>query len=85
MPGVRTLISVPAGVARMPLPSFLAYSALGTAVWTAALAGAGYLLESRYELVSAWVNPVSNVVVAALVLAYLWRVATFGRRSSSGG
>ena len=83
VPGVRTLISVPAGVARMPLPRFLAWSALGTVIWTAALAGAGFLLEGRYELVSHWVNPVSNLVVAGLAAAYLWRVATFGRRRAA--
>ena len=81
VPGVRTLISVPAGVAGMRLAPFLLYSTIGTLAWTSLLAGAGYLLESRYELVSQWLNPVSNVVVGALVAWYLYRVATFGRRT----
>jgi membrane protein DedA with SNARE-associated domain len=85
VPGVRMLISVPAGVARMPLPRFLAWSAAGTVIWTAALAGAGFLLEGRYELVGHWVNPVSNVVVVGLVALYIWRVATFGRRRAARG
>lgn len=83
VPGVRTLISVPAGVSRMPLGPFLAYSATGTAIWTALLAGAGYLLESQYELVAEWLNPISNVVIGALVAIYLWRVATYGRRANT--
>lgn len=74
VPTVRTLISVPAGIARMFLPRFLLFSGLGTAVWCAALAGAGYLLGDSYDRVSAWLNPVSTAVVAALVAAYLWRV-----------
>ena len=49
VPTVRTLISVPAGIARMPLPRFLAWSSLGTSLWTALLAGAGYLLRSQYR------------------------------------
>ncbi|HYF55291.1 MAG TPA: DedA family protein [Salinarimonas sp.] len=77
VPGVRTLISVPAGVARMGLPSFLLYSSLGTLLWTALLAGAGYLLESGYETVSAYLDPVSNVVVGVIVVVYLYRVVTW--------
>ncbi|KAA2234954.1 DedA family protein [Salinarimonas soli] len=77
VPGVRTLISVPAGIVAMPLPAFLLWSGLGTFVWTALLAGAGYLLQSQYETVSAWLGPVSNVIVGAIVLYYLYRVVTF--------
>jgi membrane protein DedA with SNARE-associated domain len=77
VPGVRTLISVPAGIVRMPLGTFLIWSALGTLAWTAALAGAGYLLESRYDVVAGWIGPVSNVILCAAVLWYLYRVVTF--------
>ncbi|WP_027132606.1 DedA family protein [Geminicoccus roseus] len=82
VPAVRTLISVPAGIARMPLGWFLLYSTVGTGVWTALLAGAGYVLGSQYELVQGWLNPVSNVVAAGLVLIYVYRVTTFGRRGA---
>lgn len=77
VPGVRTLISVPAGITGMPVPRFLAWTALGTAVWTALLAGAGYLLQSQYGLVSAWVNPTSNVIVGLIAVGYVYRVVTF--------
>jgi membrane protein DedA with SNARE-associated domain len=77
VPAVRTLISVPAGVAGMTLPVFLAWTSVGTALWTTFLAGLGYLLEGGYQQVANWVNPVSNVIVAALVLLYLYRVVTF--------
>jgi membrane protein DedA with SNARE-associated domain len=80
VPGVRTLISVPAGIVGMPLPSFLLWTGIGTVVWTALLAGAGYLLESQYEAVSAWLGPVSNVIVGAIVVFYLYRVVTFRPR-----
>ncbi len=82
VPAVRTLISVPAGITAMSLPRFLFWTGLGTAAWTALLAGLGYALESQYAVVADYVNPVSNVVVALLVAGYAWRVATFGRRSS---
>lgn len=77
VPAVRTLISVPAGIIRMPRPVFLVWTALGTASWTALLAGAGYLLQSRYALISDYLNPVSNVIVGLIVLWHAYRVATF--------
>jgi membrane protein DedA with SNARE-associated domain len=77
VPTVRTLISVPAGVNGVPIPTFLFWSSLGTALWTALLAGAGYLLQEEYGRVSGWLNPVSNVIVAALALWYVYRVVRF--------
>ena len=80
IPAVRTLISVPAGIAGMPLGSFLLYSAAGTILWTALLATAGYLLESQYDKVAHWMNPISNVVIGLFVLGYLYRVVRFRQR-----
>lgn len=74
VPAVRTLVSVPAGVSDMPLGRFVMLSAAGTSLWTAGLTLGGYLLEGGYEAVSAWINPISNAVVAGLALWYLWRV-----------
>lgn len=74
VPTVRTLISVPAGLSEMPFASFFLYTAAGSAVWIAILAGAGYLLEDNYERVERWVNPVSTLVVVAIVALYLYRV-----------
>src|SRR5690606_6634041 len=83
-PGVRTLISVPAGVAAMPASAFLAWTLAGTMLWTALLAGAGYLLNSQYDRVERWTNPVANVVFAAAVGIYLYRIATWGRCRAGG-
>lgn len=77
IPTVRTLISVPAGLARMPATPFLIYSAIGSLIWTSALTLAGYLLESGYEQVEHLLNPVSTAVVIGLVAFYLWRVVTY--------
>ena len=81
IPTVRTLISVPAGIARMSLIVFLAWSTLGTLIWTTFLTFAGYLLESQYERVAQWMDPVTKIVVAILVFTYLYRVVTYGRRA----
>lgn len=76
---LRTLISIPAGVARMPLGRFLMLTALGSAVWTGLLGIAGYLLEGQYARVEAWVNPASTLVVALLALWYIVRLVQFRR------
>jgi membrane protein DedA with SNARE-associated domain len=76
VPTVRTLISVPAGLAHMPLGPFLAWSSVGTFTWTALLAGAGYLLEGHYGQVASYLDPVSKAVLALIVLTYLYRLVT---------
>lgn len=82
VPAIRTLISVPAGLARMHFGEFLLYSTIGSLIWTSLLTGAGYLLESQYARVAEYVDPVSTAVLAALVLWYLYRLVTF--RTSHG-
>ncbi len=74
VPAVRTLVSVPAGVARMPLPRFLLFTALGSLVWSGALAAAGHALGGDHERVSRWLGPVTNAVVAVIALVYVVRV-----------
>jgi membrane protein DedA with SNARE-associated domain len=82
IPAVRTLISVPAGVAGMTLLPFLAYSTLGTALWTTLLTTAGYLLEEQNRQVGEYLNPLSNVILGLIALGYLYRVVAFRRRQS---
>lgn len=77
VPAVRTLISVPAGIAGMGLWKFLLYSSLGTVIWTTALAGAGYFLGERYNEVAHWLNPVSTVIILGVVAWYFYRLVTF--------
>ena len=77
IPTVRTLISVPAGIARMPLGMFLIYSFIGSFIWTALLASLGFMLESQHERVADYLNPVSDFIVILIIGAYLYRVVTF--------
>ena len=77
MPIIRTLISVPAGLARMPLPLFLAASTAGALLWNTALTLAGYLLHEHYELVEVVLDPLTFIVLGAVALLYLFRVITW--------
>ncbi|MGB3555750.1 MAG: DedA family protein [Jannaschia sp.] len=74
LPGLRTLISVPAGVTRMPLPTFLFFTTLGSLVWIGGLAVLGYALRSEYDRVAGWIDPASWTILAAIMLGYLYRV-----------
>lgn len=76
VPGLRSLISFPAGVARMNLAVFLAFTTLGAALWTALLAGLGYGLGRSFRQVDQWLDPFSWVVVGTIGVLYVWRVAT---------
>lgn len=76
-PVVRTLISVPAGVARMPWWRFLGYTAAGSLLWTLLLTTGGLVLEANYHRVADVIDPLSTLVVAAIVLVYLYRVVTW--------
>jgi len=82
VPAVRTLISVPAGIAAMSLPRYLAYSAIGSLIWSCLLAGAGYLLEAQYDTVARYLDPVSKAIVGFLTATYLYRLATYKKESA---
>ena len=74
VPAVRSLISIPAGIARMNLAIFLIYTSVGTALWTALLAFLGYYLGSNFGRVGEYVDRISWLVIAAIVLIYIVRV-----------
>lgn len=74
IPTIRTLISIPAGIERMPQGQFLFFTAIGSFIWSGGLAVAGYLMENRYEVVEEWLDPVSTAVVVTVVVIYVWRV-----------
>jgi membrane protein DedA with SNARE-associated domain len=82
VPGVRTLISLPAGISKMPMVPFLLYSTLGTLLWVSLLTYAGYVLGDNYEVVEVYLGPVSKIVVATLLLGFIiWIVKRNLRRS----
>ena len=73
MPGVRTFVSLPAGFSAMPIGPFLLYSALGTAMWTAALAYAGVLLQANFTAVGDYLNVVTSVLLGVLAIMLVRR------------
>src|SRR5437763_11569756 len=74
LPVVRTFISLPAGVAEMPLGTFTLYTVAGCLPWTFALAGAGYAVGSQWQTVDKFFKPISSVVAALIVVGIAWWV-----------
>lgn len=75
VPGVRTLISIPAGISQMPLLPFVLYSTLGTLIWVGLLTYAGLALGQNYELIEHYLDPVSKIVLVILILVFIgWLV-----------
>lgn len=81
IPGIRSLISIPAGIAKMNIASFVSCTALGAALWTGLLAFAGYILGAEFEKVGEYLNPASYLVLAAILVIYVKRVLTGNRKS----
>lgn len=81
VPLIRSVVSVPAGIARMPLGRFCLYTALGAGVWNAIFIYAGSVAGENYERIEGYVKPVSYVVLAVLlVLAVALVVRTIRRK-----
>jgi membrane protein DedA with SNARE-associated domain len=77
VPGLRAVVSIPAGTARMPLWRFTVLTAIGSLVWNAGLIGIGMALAARWAEVATVVAPASVYALAALAVAlpvaWLWR------------
>ena len=76
LPLVRTFIALPAGVARMPLAKFVAYTFIGSFIWCWALAWIGLRLGAHWDTLGPWFHRFDAVIVVLVVLSlawYLWR------------
>ncbi|MFI7643208.1 DedA family protein [Nonomuraea sp. NPDC049400] len=71
IPLFRSLISIPAGVERMPLVTFTLLTGAGSLIWNTIFVMAGYLLGDNWSVVETYVGIGSKVVIAVVVLAVL--------------
>ena len=74
MPAFRTMVSLPAGMARMPQGRFLLCTAAGAAIWNTVLAGAGYYLGANFRELDTFIGPATVATIGAVVLFYVWRL-----------
>lgn len=74
VPGIRSLISIPAGMNKMSLISFLTLTALGSSIWTTTLTLAGFYLGKNYEVIATMLAPYSKLfllLAIAIIIAWL--------------
>ena len=76
VPIVRSLISIPAGIASMSLGKFSIYTILGTALWSFVLAFGGRLLGEQWPLIADFINTYQNIVLVIGVLVVVVFVAS---------
>jgi membrane protein DedA with SNARE-associated domain len=81
LPVVRTFISFPAGVSRMPIWQFTAYTFLGSFPWSVGLAAAGYALGSNWEDLREWMRPADIPIVIVLLVLIGWYVYRHVKRA----
>ncbi len=78
IPLIRTFISFPAGVAKMPFIQFTIYTFLGAGIWSAILATAGYLLGEQWEMIVIWLTKYENLAIFLCILVVLvyigWKI-----------
>jgi alkaline phosphatase len=74
VPGIRTLISVPAGIELMPLRKFLIWTTLGSCIWVALLTYAGYFFGEKYQIIETYLDQIKYVVKPILILIFLYFV-----------
>jgi len=77
IPGIRTLISVPAGIELMPLGTFLIWTTLGSLIWIIALTLAGYAFGENYEVISQYIDNFKIFLKPVFVLIALYFLLKF--------
>ncbi len=80
IPGIRQLISLPAGLARMNLWTFSLYSALGAGIWVIVLVALGYLLGSNEALISEYLQTATLIALLSVVLITIFYIVRNKRR-----
>ncbi|CAD5989783.1 DedA family protein [Agreia sp. COWG] len=84
IPGVRSLISLPAGAERMNLLSFSIFTIAGSAIWNGLLIGLGAALGTQYELIEKYSDYLNYIVYAAIIGVVGWLVIRRMRRRGTG-
>lgn len=77
IPGIRQLISIPAGLARMPLVPFILFTALGAGIWNTILAVIGYIVGDNMDLVNRYSHEIGLIVLAIIAVAIIIYISKY--------
>lgn len=86
IPIIRSIISIPAGAERMPMGPFLLYTTIGSAIWSAILTYAGFVLGENWEAVLAFTDEYQSITLVVLIVLFVALVAWWlirGRKQSA--
>lgn len=81
LPVIRTFISIPAGISRMPILQFTAYTFAGSFPWSVGLAWAGFLLGDNWEDLRDWMRPADIPILIVILILVGWYVYVHYKRA----
>ena len=82
IPGIRTLISVPAGMELMPLRKFLIWTTFGSLIWVAILTYAGFILGENWQMIESYLDQIKYILKPILILILVYFLIKFFMRLS---
>ena len=74
IPGIRQLVSIPAGLARMPILPFVLYTALGAGIWNVVLAIIGYIVGDNMDLINKYSHEIGYIILALIALVAIYYI-----------
>ena len=77
IPGIRTLISVPAGIELMPLKKFLIWTTLGSLIWVVLLSLAGYIFGENYRIIETYLDNFKIFIKPLLIIILIFFILKF--------
>ena len=72
LPGIRQLISIPAGLAKMNIFNFILYTTIGASIWNSVLALVGYLAQGQQDLIDQYSHELSYAFLGLVVLVVVY-------------
>jgi len=79
VPGIRTLISVPAGIELMPLKKFLLWTSLGSLIWVILLTVAGYVFGENYRMIESYIDNFKVLIKPFILIVFVYLIFKFLR------
>ena len=79
IPGIRTLISVPAGIELMPLKKFLVWTTLGSLIWVVLLSLSGYIFGENYKIIETYIDNLKVFIKPLLLITFIFFILKYLR------
>jgi len=74
LPGIRTVISLPCGIFKLPLPRFIVLTFVGSLIWSLFLAWIGFVLGQNWRIIGPYFHKADALIAGLIILAVVWYV-----------